>query len=282
MAYPSLDEVSVQMRAGAAAAVIVEGEDRGGDAWIYGDIWFGSRAAEVRFFPQDGWRRVRDAVRELRQRLPAIPIFGLIDRDFTPNETLEALEPEGIYRSRYYSVENYLLDPRGWQLTVELVARVRGGAPAGWQSETEIAQQIQQSYAACLSASAFNWTIADLDRTQPQPSVAPNYVSALTDERLLRAEAKLEAWLHNAGSGYQERLTHLQSVDNELLPQLVNGKIVLEEFVGRLRRAVGQRAFDVLEYVNLYLDRCSEPPPDAVILLDKILTAAQEWPSVSS
>ncbi len=75
MPIPSLDDITVQALAGAAIVVIVEGEDRGGDAFVYGDIWFGDRATEIRFFPQDGWPQVRQAVETLRERLPDGPIF---------------------------------------------------------------------------------------------------------------------------------------------------------------------------------------------------------------
>jgi hypothetical protein len=278
MAYPTLDEVALRVRTGAAAAVIVEGEDRGGDAWIYGDIWFGSRAAEVRFFPQDGWPQVVEAVRVLRQQLPAIPIFGLIDRDFTSDDELEGLEPEGIYRSRCYSVENYLLDPGCWLQTVDLVTRVRGGTPPSWRTEVEVAQQLEESYTACLPAVAFNWTVAELARTQVQPTDTPIYVAVLMDGRLGRAGEVLDEWMPGAGSGFQDRLARLHQADRDALSQLVNGKLVLDELVTRLRRAVGGPAFTVLDYLNLYLDRCPDPPPDAVNLLDKILTAAQNWP----
>src|SRR5437588_11652686 len=120
MPVPSLNELELQVRAGSPVAVIVEGEDVGDDAWVYGDPWFGSRAREVRFFGQDGWSRVLEAVTALRIVLPGFPIFGIIDRDFTEDAELDALVPSGVYRSRLYSVENYLLDPPCWHAVFQL------------------------------------------------------------------------------------------------------------------------------------------------------------------
>ena len=47
--------------AGQGAIVIVEGESSQEDAYFYGR-WFGARAREVSFFPQNGWQKVRAAV----------------------------------------------------------------------------------------------------------------------------------------------------------------------------------------------------------------------------
>ena len=50
---------------GTGAIVIVEGETFQEDCWFFGQ-WFGDRAREVTFFPQNGWMKVRAAVAELR------------------------------------------------------------------------------------------------------------------------------------------------------------------------------------------------------------------------
>ncbi len=131
MSYPSLNDLVVQIHIGPAVAVIVEGEALAGDAWVYGDIWFANRASDVIFAPQSDWRTVVEAVRRLRAALPLHPIFGIIDRDAAPDDRLDELVPQGVFRLPYYSVENLLLDPECWFQVLRLSMRPRGGLPVG-------------------------------------------------------------------------------------------------------------------------------------------------------
>lgn len=281
MAYPSLNEIELQARSGSAVAVIVEGEDQGDDAWVYGDIWFGDRAREVRFFAQDGWRFVRDAVRELRLRLPGKPIFGLIDRDFTPDAHLEDLVPEGVFRSRCYSVENYLLDPHCWHSVFNLVMRTRGGLPAGWASVDEVEDRIRSSYERCLPCTAFNQVVHGTAREHPEYARAPPYIRNDGDGRVSQAADILCAWQTSVahpvdlGAAYAQALTDLRAVPSSEWPALVDGKMVLHALIQEFRDITRVRTYPDADFVNLYLDKCPDPPPDAVELLERILNAAQ-------
>ena len=86
--YPTLSDIEMRWRAaGSGVCVIVEGQTEQDDAWFY-NYWFGDRARQVTFFPQNGWEHVVDAVAELRARFKMV--YGIIDRDF---ETLVEAEP---------------------------------------------------------------------------------------------------------------------------------------------------------------------------------------------
>jgi hypothetical protein len=287
MPVPSLGELELRVRSGSAVAVIVEGEEVGDDAWIYGDIWFGSRAREIRFLPQDGWPRVLEAVTQLRSLVPEVPVFGIIDRDFSDDAQLDDLVPAGVYRSRLYSVENYLLDPDCWHEVFQLVMRRRGGLPPGWSNPAEIQARIEASYWRCLPAAAFNQVVAATCRANPTYPGAPEYIRNLLHGWLQDPAAVLRNWgqsvghSQDLGAEFAQALADLQAAAPERLPCLVDGKMVLGSLLAEFQTVRG-RSYQVEDYVNHYLDACPEPPPDAVALLDRILAAAQVFTTGSS
>ncbi|MBN2005162.1 MAG: DUF4435 domain-containing protein [Anaerolineae bacterium] len=96
-----------------AVCVIVEGETEAKDPFFYRH-WFDYLAARVQFFPQDGCDKVEDAVIELRHLLSPKRVYGIVDRDFAPATIYPPLPPDGILRTPWYTLENYLLDPNCW------------------------------------------------------------------------------------------------------------------------------------------------------------------------
>lgn len=56
--FPSVDELEVALSRGQGIAVIVEGNSYQDDPWFYGQ-WFGDRAQEATFYPQNGWYQVK-------------------------------------------------------------------------------------------------------------------------------------------------------------------------------------------------------------------------------
>lgn len=279
MALPSPGELELRARAGSAVSVIVEGEATGDDAWTYGDIWFGDRAGEIRFFPQDGWAQVRDAVEVLRTRLPGIPVFGLVDRDFTPDARLDDLVSRGVFRSRVYAVENHLLEARCWHAVFELVTR-RTGLPPTWADVGALQARIQESHERCFPATAFNRVVAQTARAHPSYPDAPRYARTPEDGRLSRPHAVLRDWA--AACGHPEdlgllidrALERLRSSELDLLATLVDGKTVVRVLLAQFQEAVRIRAHEHGDYVNLYLDRCPSPPEEATSLVERILRTA--------
>jgi hypothetical protein len=278
--YPSLNDISLRVRAGSAIAVIVEGEELGGDAWVYGDIWFAHRATEIRFFPQDGWTQVRDAVQELRRALPGYPIYGLIDRDFTPDGDLCALEAEGVFRSRLYSVENYLLDPAAWHAVFSLVARpTKARLPATLATPAAVAATIEACYHQCRPVSAFNWTVADTAREHPEYVGAPEYLRSIRDARVGAAGSLLDSW--RTLSRCQTDLSELYRAKLDLLSKMVpedlrchtDGKLVMETLIREFLTVFAGRGLKPVEYLNLYLRECPTPPQEAIDLLSRIEAA---------
>jgi hypothetical protein len=280
MAYPTLDELEIRVRAGSAVAVIVEGESIGDDAWVYGDIWFGDRAREVRFLPQDGWNRVVDAISQLRARMPGFPIFGIIDRDFTPDDELSTLEPSGVYRSRLYSVENYLLEPDVWYEVLSFISRIRGGLPEGWRSAAELEAQVSGAYGCCLARAAFNKSIAAATRAHPGIPNAPTYIRDSQDERHTRAADILREWGRSVGlpddlaAEYERTLPELEAAPLGLLPTLVDGKLVMQELINRFQRDAGGRGYPREEYLNLYLRDSPTPPDEVRGMVERLLSDA--------
>ena len=285
MAYPSLDDLVVQFQAGSAVLVIVEGESLAGDAWVYGDNWFADRALEIAFAPQGSWKDVIAGVGWLRQRLAGRPVFGVIDRDAAPDDRLDELVPQGVFRLPYYSVENLLLDPECWFQVFRLVMRVRSGLPAGWQSPDEVAARVLEAYRACFDATAFNRVIWKVKDAHPGLPDAPPYIRSEQDSRIGHAGAVLKDWgdrsghAENLGDVFLSERSFLEGLPDGELPCWVDGKMVQKQLLRAFMQTVPSLpSRSPIDWVNQYLDKCPDPPPGAVQLLDRILDAAATYP----
>ncbi|HTE17438.1 MAG TPA: hypothetical protein VK689_03530 [Armatimonadota bacterium] len=280
MPAASLDKATLLQRVGTAVAVIVEGEETGGDAWIYGDIWFGGRAREIRFLPQGSWGNVVDAVAKLRSEPPLHPVYGLIDRDCSAESQLDDLVPQGVYRSRFYSVENYLLDPDCWHRVFQLVMRPHGGLPPGWASPSDVEARITACYHGCRQATAFNRVVSRTAAAHPEYASAPRYIRNLRDARLFRREELLLEWARRcAHSGdlsadLRRETEAIEAAGMADLPCLIDGKMVQEAFLEQFQSIRPGKGFGYGDYVNLYLHQCPDPPLDAINLLERILRDA--------
>lgn len=283
MAYPTLSEIEVRWRAsGSGVCVIVEGETELEDAWFY-NTWFSDRAREVTFFPQDGWEQVIAAVVSLRINLGTKKVYGIIDRDFV-EPAYDPFPTDGVLRTRKYTLENYLLDPRCWFDLVQPFTR-REPKP-GWETKTKAQDTIEALYRECIPVSAYNWTLRqtrDLDYAAftylpdnekayaRHPKTLENWDDVPARLRNIQARMGLQ---DDLGSLYTNRLTTLQTLSLADLEQVVTGKAVLtllrERFPLRLS---GSRAWD--DMLGAYVNICPDPPADLKALVDLILGDAR-------
>ncbi len=280
MARPTLSDIEANWRAsGSGVCIIVEGETEQEDPWFY-NTWFGDRARELTFFPQDGWEQVVAAVASLRVSLGAKKVYGIIDRDFEAQVTYAPFPADGILRTRKYTLENYLLDPRCW---FELVRPfMRRDPKPGWGTVAEAQTTIEALYQECVSVSAYNWTLwqaqnldsvafkglPDKEREYARhPKTLGNWGDV--PSRLRRVQAHM-GFPDDLGRLYADRLMYLQTLSLTELEQVVTGKIVLtllrEHFPLRLS---GHRAWD--DTLGAYVDTCPDPPPDLVELVERII-----------
>lgn len=285
-AYPAIDDLEVEIRTGRGIAIILEGDGYEDDPWFYGQ-WFNDRADEVAFFPQDGWSRVVEAVAELRRRCADVPVYGIIDRDFAGDEELDGDFPQqGILRTPYYTLENYLLEPECWAQVFAFIFRRQGGAPDGWDDPARMHNHIEQAYRDCLPLAAHNQVIQHGNRQymqQAQQTPEPERIYREHPDAFAGIDpaAKLRAWGQQLGANedlgdlFGERLQILEQADWLTWQFHVSGKQALRELHRRFPQPPRAGQFSLSHYLNLYLDRCPTPPPDLAALIDRIIEDAR-------
>ena len=282
--YPVVDELEVTVRSGRGVAVIVEGESAEQDPWFYGQ-WFDDRARQVTFFPQNGWSRVIEAVAELRRRCPDVPVYGIIDRDFVDDAALDADFAAGILRTPCYTLENYLLDPACWAAVFRLIFRRQGGAPGGWDQAEPVKGHIEAAYRSCLDLAAHNTVIKyawdsyrELARaTTERDRSYRDHPDAFKE---ISPAAKLTAWgqqmgcPEDLGARFLVHRAALESAGVAGWQKVVSGKYVLHVLHGRFPLLPRAGKFSLSHYLNLYLDRCPDPPAELARIVEVIIRDA--------
>lgn len=286
-AFPSIDELEIELLAGQGIAIIVEGDSYAEDPFFYGQ-WFGDRARDVTFFPQDGWAQVIRAVAELRQRCSAVPIYGIIDRDFCEANALDAdFETKGILRTRQYTLENYLLDPNGWAKVFQFIFRAHPGGAKGWDDVGVLPLFINQAFGECFVLSAHNRAIKFgndnfADQAVLTPEKSRCYLEVAHALEKDRAVQKLQGWGEQLGAGaklieiFEEHLATLNQADLSHWQQHISGKYVLDWLHRRFPKRPGAGQFDLKHYLNEYLRACPEPPPEITELINRIVQHARK------
>lgn len=275
--YPQGEILLARCRAGLGKIVIVEGESDDQDPYFY-NRWFGDRARELTFLPQNGCERVVQAVAELRAALgPTREVYGIRDRDFCEDaDVREALPGDGVLRPGRYTLENYLLEPEGWFEVVRLVHR--GAIPAGWDSLDAVTEQIVDAYRRCLPVAAFNWTVQqEYARLPADPTGAclgyRQHPQAIHEAAL----AQLDAWgRERAAIGslrdvFAAELDRLGGGTLDEWQRRVTGKAVLKVFHAAFPGVRGVKAPALLD--NLYINTYPRPPDDLEHLIDRLLQA---------
>ncbi|MEW5987961.1 MAG: DUF4435 domain-containing protein [Chloroflexota bacterium] len=280
----TLDCVELRNRTGRGVAILVEGAERG-DASLY-THWFSDRP--VAFFAQGSWGQVIQAVGDLRQLCPDVPIFGIIDRDFADQQALDAdFAVKGILRTARYTLENYLLAPECWKNVFSLIFLRDAQVPDNWDDPTQIQTYILQAFQACLPLAAYNWVIQSCREEYPAEYDQWPIEYAKHPAELERQDSavKLHNWGQQCGISedlgqlYELRLAELQQGDLATWQQLVSGKCVLSELQKRFPRRMGRGQFDLDHYLTLYLDKCPEPQADLTALIQRILAHVGEFTS---
>ncbi len=286
MIFPPIDDLEIQLSTGHGIGIIVEGETYADDPFYY-RTWFGDRANEVTFFPQNGWAQVMTAVSELRQRNPDIPVYAIIDRDFCEDHKLDCdFDSLGILRTPRYTLENYLLDPACWAATFQLIFPRNLAAAQGWNQTEFVAQQIKAAYQACCGLAAHNWVVSSITphyESQPhfQSRNFLQHFKAYSGDGAV-SEALLN-WQNQLGASedlpalFQTRLAFLLSQSQEVQATQVSGKYVLKYLHDRFPlKPPRMTKYALNDYLDYYLDKCSSPPPDLVALIDRILAHAHQ------
>jgi len=256
--------------------VMVEGETAQDDAYFY-QQWFGDRAREISFLPQNGWHRVETAVRELRTALPKRAIFGLVDRDFTPQDAIDSQYAQrpasGVYRLPFYTLENALLEPEGWLAVARLFSRA---LLSGWESVEAVDDRIGDAYSTCLPLAAYNRVVHDEWR-RVGGGERRRYLK--DPRRVRKARAHLDQWGRSRGAPddlskqYEQHLSASDDLPRSTLATLVTGKAVVsvlcDAFNASLARGVPHE-----HLVNAYLREHPEPPAALAQIVDMIIGAA--------
>lgn len=286
LGYPTPTDIEIRWRkSGAGVCVIVEGETEQDDAWFYNQ-WFGDRAREITFFPQNGWTEVINAVTTLRTTIGSKSVYGIIDRDFAPNITYPPLPPDGILRTQKYTLENYLLDPDCWfQFMRPYTLRT---PKSGWSTTEEVAMTIERLYRECIPLAAYNIVLhqardvyyAEFNnlsegekkyKEHPKALVSigdvPTYLEQLPTKMRLSEPDNYFAKL------YKSLLKGMEDEQVSNLEQTVSGKYVLTLLKERFPlRLSGQQAWD--DVLGAYIEICPDPPEELSSLLDLILQDA--------
>lgn len=283
MVYPTLSGIEIKWRASdSGVCILVEGETELEDAWFY-NTWFGDRAKEVTFFPQDGWNRVVSAVRSLRNSLGDRRVYGIIDRDFEQPD-YDSLPADGILRTRKYTLENYLLSPRCW---FELVRPfVQRRSEPIWKTVNDVRAVIEELYRECIPLSAYNWTLhraraldtaafTDLADKNKRYANHPEALNGWGDVSARLGEIQNRMGLSDdLVRLYNDRLAELRDFSLAELEEVVTGKAVLtllkEDFPVDLS---SKQAWD--DTLSAYVGRCPAPPDDLRALVDLIVEDAR-------
>lgn len=266
-------------RAGRGAIVVLEGEDSEDDPFVYGR-WFGDLATRVSFFPQNGYEKVRKAVEYLREQIPDRPVYGIIDRDFADDALLATQEQgaptDGVFRTRWYTLENYLLDPDGWTA----LARAANGArvPEAWATRDAVAARIETAYRMCLRVAAWNLVVHEECRRAPGHSVKSLGHREHPDAVPKNAAEQLDDWgrlrgVSQLADRFAAQVARFEALQPLEWPRWVTGKAVLKVFLRDFPVPRGSVPHHWM-LVNLYLDRHSTPPAELAGLVQRILELA--------
>lgn len=283
MGTPTLNEIELAWRkSGSGVCIIVEGETELEDAWFY-QQWFDYRAREVSFFPQDGYEQVTLAVEELRPRLGAKSVYGIIDRDFAPDVTSLPLPENGVFRTQKYTLENYLLNPECWFEYIR--PHTRRSPKPGWNSLAEAEATILSLYQGCVPLSAYNWTLHQaraqnyeafkvLPEADRQYKRHPKALDNMdVPDRLHQLQKQMRLTGLDLPQLFGKQVEALMEAALDTLETMVSGKFVLtllrEQFP---LKVFGRQAWD--DVLGAYIDKCSDPPGDLVELIEFILQDA--------
>lgn len=168
MTERSLSETLQSVSSGAGCAVLVEGEERGGDAWILQNT-LRVLGGEVTFYGRDGRDNLLAELPHFVEAFPSGKVAVILDRDFADDNFVEKTytpEYKGIvFYWRRYCIENYLLQPALIAQCVEIAfAQHPEQTPKALSSTDAIEQFLLEQCRKVASQAAGNLTIDGLTR----------------------------------------------------------------------------------------------------------------------
>jgi hypothetical protein len=282
-----IDATEVKQLTGNGIAICVEGDSYEDDAAYYRQ-WFESQARRVRFIPADGTREVKRAVAAYRSVLTDVPVYGILDRDFTPADRLDAeFETEGILRTSRFTLENYLLDPECWaQLFRSMYVISPTGAPDGWGDPDIVRQRIDAAITSivCKNTSAYNFIVWRVSEQYPdqQPITLRYIVNIAGASNHSRLVQNLNEFKHTSGINddlegmFTQQLQMLDNMTPVQLHDVVSGKHVLQKLL--LEFPFRYRGISIDELKERYIDKCVAVPTDIVQLVERIEKHAAIYP----
>ncbi len=184
----SLSETLQSVSSGSGCAVLVEGEERGGDAWILQNILRGL-GGEVTFYGRDGRDNLLTELPHFVEAFPNGKVAVILDRDFADDNFVEkTYTPEYggiVFYWRRYCIENYLLEPALVSQCVEIAfAQHPEQTPKTLSSTNVIEQFLLEQCKKVASQAAGNLTIDELTQisdTQELNVKAAKYFQAQTE-----------------------------------------------------------------------------------------------------
>lgn len=254
--FQSRETVLQEIRRGGLCAILVEGEEQGGDAGLLKYI-LREVTTEVSFFGRDGRSKVLADLQEMIGQLPEQRLFAILDRDFESSEAVEqGFHPEyrgHIFFWRRFTIENYLLEP-AWVIKAIKAFYVNEplGIPAALQTEEAVEQFLLEWAKRLLPQVAGNATKAklliEINRRGLQAWGPPDFKELWERDAVFvrsRLMAHYSAWERDApdpftpeaiSKRYDEQLTAAQSAIGNLneVHKWVSGKRLLEALYQQL------------------------------------------------
>lgn len=276
--FPTLDDIEAELLKGRGIVVIVEGETYADDAYFY-RAWFGSISTQITFFPQDGWKQVRQAVEELRKRMYLSPVYGIVDRDFLSTASLSAeKDSTGIIRTKRYTLENYLLDPAILAKVFRSIFRRYSPLGQEWADPLFVANKIEQAYRDCLPLASHNYVVhvGDEIRGSNQSLLTRKFIES-NQADLSSIEQKLRSWGQQLGAAqdlgnlYRKTLLDLEKGNISNWQERVTGKAVLSALWQQIPNRPRTGKIKYHDLINEYANQNPEVPDDLEELIQKLL-----------
>lgn len=163
-------------RAGPRKMVLLEGTD---DHGVF-KIWFGEMRDQLEFMVAGERGKVEAQVRLAHDAGYGAMVFGITDRDYTPEDEWSAEPEPGCFCLHRHELENYLLEPKAIQQELAIL-----NSPSEPPETEEIAAWIKNWAEEGISRTAANWILSARAKTlftdggkEPRPAV----VRHLADE----------------------------------------------------------------------------------------------------
>lgn len=266
-------------RAAGGPVVVCEGDLNGLDQQVF-EKWAAHAGARVAFRGVGGWPSVVWALQAVPGCEPRLSLYGIVDRDVTPiadvGTATRAVDPPGLLRLPYYSLESYLLEPEGWVRVARALAGL-SSPQAEWGTVKCATERIAEHYQAVAHAAVHNRVVSDLaarysDHPQFSRRTHWDSVDAIRGEPDVRA--LVLSWASSfADEGEAARLVDQAEHDvgsAEGMRVHVPGKLVLRMVQQDLSGSVRGGFPSTYQLLSLYIHEYPEAPEHILALFHRI------------